>query len=126
MTSLELFRALIPAMASIPDATVMVYLELAASRHDASTLGAAYASMMVWWAAHTLARTPGLGGLTAQEAGPLVSQRDGDLQRQYAGPSPMATDVQAEMQSTTYGRQYLAALASRAAVSPRFVGWGTA
>lgn len=50
-TSLALYRTLVPGHALVKDATVDVWLELAASRHTAARFGAQYEAAMIWWAA---------------------------------------------------------------------------
>lgn len=49
--SLDLYRALVPAHAAVPDATVEVWLAQAAQAHTATAWGNVYTTAMVWWAA---------------------------------------------------------------------------
>lgn len=119
---LELYRQLVPAHASVLEATVSVWLGLAVQAHNISAWGAVYQQAMVWWAAHHVETIPGTGAGSddAAAVGPLVSQRDGDLSRSYAPPagSVAATGADADLATTRYGQLYLRLRASRAATSP--------
>lgn len=121
MSSLALYRTLVPDHAAVADATVDVYLELAARRHTASAWGVVYPEAMVWYAAHRIQRLPGsgAGGGSAVEVGQVVSQRDGDLSRTYAQPASSGTNAaDAELRTTRYGELYLDLRDSRAASAP--------
>jgi hypothetical protein len=121
MSTVDLYRTLIPAHAAVDDAVVSTYLELSAQQHTASVFGAVYQQAMVWHAAHRLERTPGLvsGSGGAGETGALVAQRDGDLSRTYAQPQAGgAVGTDAELRTTRYGEAYLGLRDSRAGVGP--------
>lgn len=125
MSSVDLYRTLIPEHASVDEAVVSTYLELSARQHTAAVFGAVYPEAMVWHAAHRIQRTPGLvsGSGGAGEVGPLVAQRDGDLSRAYGQPAATAMSAgDAELQTTRYGQAYLALRNSRAATGPMFAG----
>jgi len=128
MTSLELYRALVPGHAAVIDGTVSVHLELAAKRHRASAFGSVYAEAMVYWAAHSIQRTPGLvsGGGGADEVGNITSQSDGDLSRSYgaAGGTGTVSGSDADYLTTRYGARYLDLRNSRSAVAPGIVAAG--
>lgn len=127
MSSLALYRALVPEHAAVVDATVSTWLELAARRHTASVFGRVYPEAMVWWAAHRIQRSPGSGAsssASAEDVGTLVMQRDGDLTRQYAQPSSassVGSSADAELRTTRYGELYLELRDSRAGVGPTAV-----
>lgn len=125
MTSLQLYRALIPGHAAVLETTILVWLELAATRHTASTWGAVYAAAMVFWAAHHIETLPGTGAGSdaAGTVGPLISQRDGDLSRTYAQPASSSGggSDDAALASTRYGQTYLDLRNSRAATTPSLV-----
>jgi hypothetical protein len=122
MSSLALYRALVPSHADVVDTTVDVYLELAARRHSAASWGQVYPEAMVLWAAHRIERTPGLvpGSGGASTAGPITSQTDGDLSRSYGAMAtgPWTGDGDADLRTTRYGLAYLDLRDSRAGTSP--------
>lgn len=51
MSSVALYKSLIPAHAGVSDETISAQLASAARAHSASVLGAVYADAMVYWAA---------------------------------------------------------------------------
>lgn len=123
MSTLALYRELVPEHSAVLDGTVSVWLALAVQRHTASAWGAKYNAAMVWWAAHGIQTTPGTGAPGAPPAGaagPIVNQRDGDLSRTYATPSSGAATPgsDADYRRTTYGQRYLDARDSRADSGP--------
>ena len=126
MTTIETYRALIPAHADIPPATISAFITQASSEHNAAQFGAQFTSAMVYYAAHCVEMTPGLGSRLASEVGAVINATDGDVTRGYAQPSPgMGSDDRAAwLRSTTYGARYLAICATIAgnkpfAVTPR-------
>lgn len=128
MTSLELYRVLVPDHAVVLDGVIEAYLQLAAQRHTADRWGDAYVTAMIWYAAHLVETTPGSGApgapTSGQVQGPLISQKDGDLSRTYAEPasaSAGATGDDAWLLLTTYGQRYLEIRSTRAAAAPTFV-----
>jgi len=134
MSSLTLYRARVPAHASIPNEVVEDWLEEAAAAHTASAWGERYPLAMVWWAAHHIERTPqsGANGSTAEEAGAITSQSDtqsdgagksSSLSRSYAVPSGGSAEEQ-DLRTTRYGQMYLAIRRSRVARAPFAVGPG--
>ncbi|NOT72454.1 MAG: DUF4054 domain-containing protein [Hyphomicrobium sp.] len=125
MTSLELYRALIPGHVLVPDQTVELYLTLSAQQHDPLQWGAVFAQAMVWHAAHSIEKTPGSGSGSSGGAGavgPLISQKDGDLSRTYAAPASSSSgssgSAAADLSTTTYGARYLGLLRSRSTRLP--------
>lgn len=124
MTSLQLYRALVPAHSSVVDGTVTTYLELAARRHTASAWGVVYPEAMVWFAAHMIERAPGLVSGTGggSDVGNVISQTDGDLSRTYASPAALSgSSSDAWLASTRYGQLYLDLRDTRAASAPTAV-----
>jgi len=126
MTSLELYRILIPGHAAVLEATITTWLTLASIRHSAAEWGAVYAYAMVFYAAHQIEVTPGTGAGSgdAGVVGPVISQRDGDLSRTYAAPaisSAGGSSDDAALASTRYGQAYLDLRNSRAATTPFLV-----
>lgn len=107
MSSLALYRALIPAHAMVPDATVTVWLEQAATAHDASKWGAVYGQAMVWWVADGIDPlvTAGLVGATVTGCNSAVA----------------TTAVVATREDRPYWDRYQALLRSRAAGAPGVV-----
>ena len=130
MSSLDLYRALVPAHSAVADATVDLWLGIASRRHTASAWGQLYPEAMVWWVAHQLEQDPGsgVGSSSATAVGPIVSQKDGDLQRSYAAPavsaSGSASAVDSDLATTRYGQRYLDIRDSRAAVQPMMISPG--
>ena len=126
MTSLELYRILIPGHSAVADATIDLWLVLAARAHTASAWGQVYAEAMVFYAAHHvegLAGSSGTGG-SAGAVGAVISQKDGDLSRSYAGPvSVSGSSASAEdgLTTTRYGQAYLTLRNKRAAAFPMIV-----
>lgn len=122
MSSVAIYRSLVPLHASVADATVEVYLELAAKRHNAAAFGDVYPEAMVFYAAHTIERTPGLvtGSGGASQTGELLQQKDDLLQRTFgqAAGAMRASQADASLRTTRYGLLYLELRDSRAAVRP--------
>lgn len=125
MSSVAVYRSVIldprHGVANLPDATVETFLDLAGRAHTASKWGQVYPEAMVYYAAHLIERTPGLltGNAGASEVGPLTSQKDDLLQRQYgqvAGAQDAAL-TDAELTTTTYGLKYLHLRGSRCAAA---------
>lgn len=133
MSSLTLYRARVPAHASVPNEVVTDWLEEAAAAHTASAWGERYALAMVWWAAHHVERTPKSGAPnkgTAEEVGAITGQSHGqsdgkgmstDLSRSYAAPTGGSAEEQF-FRTTRYGEMYLAIRRSRVARAPFAVG----
>lgn len=119
MSSLSLYRSRILDHASIADGTIEDYLSEAATLHPNATVwGNAYALAMVYYAAHQIERTPGLGSGTADDVGGIASKSDGDLSVSYGGAAATG-DPDDGLQTTRYGQRYLQLRASRAAGRPR-------
>jgi hypothetical protein len=70
VSSLALYRQLVPAHRDIASEVVETYLDVAASLHTASAFGDAYSLAMVYFAAHLVERTPSVGSGGADEARP--------------------------------------------------------
>lgn len=129
MITVALYRQVVPEHTEdiVSNDTVTLWLGIAVSRHTASEWGQMYSYALCWWAAHRIATQPdytGPGAVNAGAAGPLTSQRDGDLSRTYAQPgsSGGVTDgSDADYQRTSWGRLYLDTRNSRAASAPFFV-----
>jgi Protein of unknown function (DUF4054) len=124
VTSLELYRILVPAHSAVLEDTINVWLELAAKRHNYADWGPIYAEAMVLWAAHGIETSPGSGGGSggAGVVGPIISQKDGDLSRTYAySSSSGGSSADSRLATTTYGQMYLDLRNSRAAIGPMFV-----
>ena len=126
MSSLALYRALVPGHAAVLDATVETWLELAARRHSAAAFGTVYAEAMVWWAAHFVELTPGTGAgsSSGSTVGQILSQKDGDLSVTYANTtSSGGSGGTGDLTTTRYGQLYLDLRNSRAAMAPGVVGF---
>lgn len=126
MSSLALYRELVPGHSAVDDDLVTTMLALAARRHTATAWGDLYPEAMVWFAAHRVERLPGSGasGGSAAEVGTITSQSDGDLSRSYAAPVSTGSALDDELSSTRYGQFYLDLRRTRAASGPTFVGVG--
>lgn len=106
-TSLQLYRDLVPAHGSVPDATVEVWLELAAGAHTPAALGSRYVEACVYWAAAQLE--------------PLVQGGQFPAGEGCAPAAPVKpADVQ-DVESTTWWTRYLRLVETRAAGAPRWV-----
>lgn len=117
MGSLEQYRARIPAHAHLSDDVVRVALADAVAVHAGPNVwGGAYTLAMVFYAAHLLERTPGVGSALADAAGPVTSKKDGDLAVSYGAPTGDAL-----LETTVYGQRYLELRRSRVATAPRGV-----
>jgi hypothetical protein len=124
MTSLELFRALVPAMASIADATVEQYLTTASCRLCPTAFGTKWAEASVWLAAHIMYRVvPGAGGAVPGTTGAVSSLKTGDETINFATTAATGgTGVDSDLAGTAYGAQFLALRDSRSATAPTFLG----
>lgn len=107
MTQLEYFRLLAPEFASVDDSIVQTWLGMAGLLSSTGCLDAERAAMAVaLYAAHMLLLSQ--KGSVASAAGPLISEKEGDLQRTYAAPAQAATAASSDiLSSTNYGRQYI-------------------
>jgi hypothetical protein len=107
MSSLTLYREMVPGHALVQDEIVDLWLSLAAQRHTTSTWGAVYAAAMVSWAAAHIEplRATGAVGLTG--AG--------------CAPTPANTTPAPSVSETPYWHWYLGYRESRAAGAPRRV-----
>jgi hypothetical protein len=130
MATLELYRQLIPNHAVVIDDVITPWLTAGIKALSSETFGTLWPEAVVLWAAHNVQESPGSGAPgapSAGQAGPLISQRDGDLSRTYAQPQSgsQGLDPQAEeMMRTSYGRRFLALRNQLVAVTPNFYGPG--
>lgn len=123
MTSLELFRALVPAMASIGNPVVEQYLETASCRLCATAFGAKWQEASVWLAAHIMYRVvPGAGAAIPGVPGAVSSLKTGDESIGFAVAAATGGTVDADLFGTAYGAQYVALRDTRAAAAPTFIG----
>lgn len=121
--ALELYRALIPAHATVPPATVQAFIGQASAQHSPAAFGAQFTAAMVYFAAHMVEKTPGLVGGLANEVAIVTGQTDGDVSRQYQLPTSMDPDRKNQWLSTTvYGQHFLTICAGLAATKPLFLG----
>ena len=131
--TVSLYRTLVPAHKSVPAETIQVWLDDAIEAHTSAEWGDRYDRAMIWWAAHQIERTPGIGvnGDTAAEAGAITSQSDSQsdqgksssLSRSYAAPTTRDPE-DAEWATTRYGLKYLEIRNSRAMRAPYALGPG--
>lgn len=133
--SSDLLRILVPEFAAVgdfPDATVDVFLDVAAQQHNAASFGATFQTAMIYFAAHLLALAypAGVGSAigAGAGAGAITSKKAGDLSVGYGaasgGVAGGVTLGDADLMTTAYGRRYLSIRNSRSARSPRIV-YGT-
>jgi len=100
MTSLEYFRLLAPGYASTSDATATQWITIAAMFVPTGCLTAeGYNMAQALYAAHLLTLSPSSGVV----AGPVTSEKEGDLSRSYG--STKGDD--SVLGSTPYGLQYI-------------------
>lgn len=121
--SLDLFRTLIPAYASVPDATVEAFITQAATRFTASAWGAVYVEAVVYVAAHLIATTPGLGVAVGAAPGQVTGRSVDGVSQSYAA-ARVADEADEDWASTVYGRRYLQLRRSRPSRLPSFVPAG--
>jgi hypothetical protein len=104
MTELQYFRLLAPEFASVADETVNQWLLVAGNLVNVDCLDTERAAMaLALYAAHMLrlAQTQSSGVSAAM--GAITSEKEGDLQRSYAGVKGSDT----YLGQTSYGQQYL-------------------
>jgi hypothetical protein len=104
-TALEYFRMLAPEFSGMSDNAVQPWLGVAGERIVADCLSAnGQAQAQALYAAHLIKlRDISASGTIA--AGPVISEKEGDLQRTYAAPSAQAAQ-RGLIDATTYGKQY--------------------
>ena len=87
MSTLALYRALIPGHSAVAGATVEVFLAQAVRHHTRSQWNVAhYDDAMVYYAAHKIQSTPGMSGVSdsgSSNKGPVRSERAKDTARSY-------------------------------------------
>lgn len=104
MTALEYFRLFATEFASTVDATVDVWLAMAATLIEVDSLDAERAAMaQALYAAHLLALATRAGQGGAAAMGAVTSEKEGDLQRTYGAVKGGDT----YLGQTSYGQQYL-------------------
>lgn len=120
MSTLALYRTLVPGHAAVTDPVVTTWLGLAVRRHNVTSWGGVYSEAMVFWAAHQVERSPssGAGGGSGSEVGPITAQSDGDLSRSYGASASSGSASDDALRSTRYGEMYLELRDSRAATLP--------
>jgi hypothetical protein len=123
--TLDLYRDLVPEHVDVDSNVILAKLSAAVRRHSLAALGDVAGEAMVWYAAHLVQLQPGSGAPGAPSSGstqgPLISQRDGDISRTYAGPSSSSgggVGSDAWWMLTTYGSLYLDLIRSRAETAP--------
>lgn len=105
MSSVALYRSLVPAHGHVPDDVVDTWLALAARRHTATRFGNLYPEAMVWWVAAEL--DPEVqAGLYGVSSGATCT--DGLT----------STEVSDTLTERPYRRRYLDIRNSRAAGTP--------
>lgn len=103
MTELEYFRILAPALASITDEAVGVWIGIAECSTNTWCLNDEQKAMAnALYAAHLIETTPGLSP-TGGGAGQVKSEKEGDLQITYGSIDGQDTFLG----STAYGLKYL-------------------
>jgi hypothetical protein len=118
-----LYRALIPAHAAIHDDVVATFIGLASSQHSPAAFGTQFLAAMVYYGAHLVEKTPGLGSSLPNETNIVTGQSDGSVSRQYSMPSAQEPDKRNQwLQTTVYGQNYLAIRASILAGKPEYIG----
>lgn len=123
-SSLVLFRTLIPAYASVADATVEAFITQATTRLTAAAWGSVYTEAVVYAAAHLIATTPGLGVPTGAAPGQVTSRSVDGISQSYSA-ARVADEADEDWVSTVYGRRFLQLRRSRPGRLPSFVRVGT-
>lgn len=109
-TSRTLLRAIAPELAGVDDATVDVFLGLAAERMDATAWGDLFQQGAVYLAAHlcVLAQRAAATGVSGG-AGPVSAIKTGDVSVSFGAiGGVIATASMQAMSTTPHGLQYLA------------------
>lgn len=107
MTALEYFRLLAPEFSAVLDATVNSWLTIAGNLFVADCLDSERLAMATaLYAAHMLKLSTLSAGGGAVPAGPLIREKEGDLEREYA-QGITASSSGSLMNSTVYGKQFL-------------------
>lgn len=103
MTSLEYFRILAPALSSLSDEYVSVWIGIAEGSTNTWCLSVEQASMAnALYAAHLIETTPS-ASQTSRSGGQVVSEKEGDLQITYGA----INGSDSFEGSTPYGLKYL-------------------
>lgn len=106
MTALEIFRKAAPEFNSMTDEEVQGWFDFASPLVSSKRFGQLYNHALAYYAAHLikLLQLQNDSSAASSVANLVVSEREGDLQRQYASPSEIPED--AVLLSTSYGRQF--------------------
>lgn len=115
-TSLETYRALVPAHAGVAEVTVSAWLEEAARCHSAAKLGAVYVPALVMWAASKIDVGVQNGSI------PLLGS-GGDICAPLL-PVEGETKKPTKPEDSPYWQTYLGYVRSRASTGPMAVGPG--
>ena len=109
MTSLAMFRSYFGALASVPDATVEDFLELAAGFMSATVWGACYQRGAVFLAAHLLLKMGPTASLAdLNNAGSVTSRKDGDIAVNYGAVAASGVHYSdADLMTTAPCRMFL-------------------
>lgn len=113
-TTLDRYRTLVPAHASVPDATISAWLESAYESHYSSAWGAVYEAAMIAWAASRIEPLR-LQGVAGEVGGP----------GSVCAPPPTAAGGKplppVKPEDTPYWAWYVQYRDSRVATAPRSV-----
>lgn len=120
---LTTFRALVPTLANVVDATVEEFLAASTVQLNQAAFGNVWTYAVVYHAAHEMLATGGYGqagtASLAQPsaAGGVTSRRAGDVSENYGGPSAMQSVTQGDAyyHRTAFGVKFLALRDSRPA-----------
>lgn len=113
---LATFRALFPEFATVPDATVQLYLDDALDHLSVGAWGRCYAKAVLNYAAHELALAQARaasavdtgGGVVVPQTGVLASGSEEGISFAFAQSSTPKSFTQEWLSQTPYGQAYLA------------------
>lgn len=77
---LATFRVLFPEFASVPDATVLVFIDEETVGFDKGAWGTCYGKAVMWYAAHELALAQARAASASSQNGSVVIPQTGKLQ----------------------------------------------
>lgn len=99
MATVQQLKAFAPELASVSNARLQIFLDIASKQIAASVWGSSYDTAHILLAAHCYT----LANRTGGAVGPVTSEKVGDIQVSY-GKSGDDTDA---LNSTSYGALYL-------------------
>ena len=119
MADASLIQVKVQAMDPVlgADSRLTTFVTMAITAHRKSSWGAVYYDAMAFWTLHRIAMAIREAGGATGIAGPVQSQKTGDVSVSYAASAMMAGagPLDGDLPQTSWGRQYLLWRKSRAA-----------